>query len=92
MTNSLEPSSGFGSAEPHPDGELALALRGRGGGRGRARPGSTAADAGGFASQSDAESWIGETWQDLLEEGVHQVSLFEAGRQVYGPMSLHAGQ
>ncbi len=51
---------------------------------------SSASGTGGFPSQSDAESWIGETWQDLLEEGVDQVTLFEGDREVYGPMSLHA--
>ena len=43
-----------------------------------------------FASQADAESWVGETWSDLAAEGVDAVSLFENDRQVYGPMSLHA--
>lgn len=43
-----------------------------------------------FASQADAESWVGETWSDLAAEGVDAVTLFEADRQVYGPMSLHA--
>jgi len=42
-----------------------------------------------FPSQSDAETWLGEAWQDLLAEGVDQVSLLEDGRVVYGPMSLH---
>jgi hypothetical protein len=42
-----------------------------------------------FNSQSDAESWIGEEWQMLLEAGVDAVSLFEDDREVYGPMSLH---
>jgi hypothetical protein len=42
-----------------------------------------------FSSQSDAESWIGEEWQMLLEAGVDAVSLFEDDREVYGPMSLH---
>jgi len=32
-----------------------------------------------FASQSDAETWLGESWRGLLEEG----------RTEYGPMSLH---
>jgi hypothetical protein len=41
-----------------------------------------------FPSQSDAESFIGETWRELLESGVAQVSLFEGDRKVYGPMSL----
>lgn len=43
-----------------------------------------------FASQADAESWVGEFWADLAEQGVDAVTLFEADRQVYGPMSLHA--
>lgn len=43
-----------------------------------------------FASQADAESWVGETWSDLAAEGVDAVTLFENDRQVYGPMSLHA--
>jgi hypothetical protein len=48
-----------------------------------------AAQTSGFPSQSDAESWIGETWPALLEGGVDQVTLFEDEREVYGPMSLH---
>lgn len=43
-----------------------------------------------FASQADAESWVGEIWSDLAAEGVDAVTLFEHERQVYGPMSLHA--
>lgn len=43
-----------------------------------------------FASQADAESWVGETWADLAAEGVDAVVLFENDRRVYGPMSLHA--
>ncbi len=42
-----------------------------------------------FPTQADAESWIGESWRDLLAGGVDQVVLLEADRQVYGPMSLH---
>jgi len=41
-----------------------------------------------FPSQADAESWVGEAWQDLLAEGVDQVSLVDGDRVVYGPMSL----
>lgn len=44
-----------------------------------------------FPTQADAETWIGETWRDLLEGGVEQVMLLEDGRQVYGPMSLREG-
>ena len=43
-----------------------------------------------FASQGDAESWIGEFWSELRAFGVDAVTLFEADRPVYGPMSLHA--
>jgi hypothetical protein len=41
-----------------------------------------------FASQGDAESWLGENWRELLESGVEQVSLFDDARKEYGPMSL----
>ncbi|HEX3897813.1 MAG TPA: hypothetical protein VHW74_01465 [Mycobacteriales bacterium] len=41
-----------------------------------------------FPTQADAETWIGETWRELLEAGVAQVFLLEDGRQVYGPMAL----
>ncbi|MDT9592604.1 hypothetical protein RDV89_05980 [Nocardioides zeae] len=43
-----------------------------------------------FASQSEAESWVGEVFEDLTELGVDAVVLFEDERRVYGPMSLHA--
>ena len=43
-----------------------------------------------FASQADAESWVGEIWSQLAENGVDAVTLFEHDRLVYGPMSLHA--
>jgi hypothetical protein len=43
-----------------------------------------------FASQGDAESWVGETWRELVEQGVDAVVLLEHDREVYGPMSLHA--
>jgi hypothetical protein len=42
----------------------------------------------GFPLQSDAESWLGETWEVLLENGVDAVTLMEGDRVVYGPMSL----
>lgn len=41
-----------------------------------------------FPSQSDAESWLGESWRELLAAGAHQVTLFEDDRKVYGPMGL----
>ena len=43
-----------------------------------------------FPTQSDAETWLGENWRELLSAGIDQVSLLEAGRVVYGPMSLHS--
>ena len=43
-----------------------------------------------FASQGDAESWVGEVWSELAEHGVEAVTLFEHDREVYGPMSLKA--
>jgi len=41
-----------------------------------------------FPSQADAESWVGETWRELLEGGVHQVTLLDGDHRVYGPMGL----
>lgn len=41
-----------------------------------------------FPTQSEAESWLGETWQQLSDEGIASVSLFDNGELVYGPMSL----
>lgn len=43
-----------------------------------------------FSNKSDAESWLGESWRELLDAGVHQVSLFEEDRVEYGPMGLTA--
>ncbi len=42
----------------------------------------------GFPNQADAESWVGESWHDLLAAGVEQVTLLNSGEKVYGPMSL----
>lgn len=44
---------------------------------------------GAFASQADAEQWVGESWRELLEDGVDAVTLLRDGTRVYGPMSLH---
>ena len=41
----------------------------------------------GFPTQADAETWIGESWQELLDGGVEQVSLLEGDRVAYGPKS-----
>lgn len=43
---------------------------------------------GGFPTQADAETWVGESWRDLLAAGVVQVRLLEEDDEVYGPMSL----
>lgn len=53
-------------------------------------PASATAEA--FPSQSEAESWVGETWRDLLADGVDAVTLLDGDEVVYGPMSLHAAQ
>ena len=42
-----------------------------------------------FASQGDAESWLGENYRGLVEAGVDQVVLLEDDRTEYGPMTLH---
>ena len=42
-----------------------------------------------FDSRSDAESWVGESFGELVEQGVDQVRLFDGDTEVYGPMSLH---
>ncbi len=42
-----------------------------------------------FPTQADAESWLGETWRDLLAGGVDQVTLLDGERVVYAAMSLH---
>jgi hypothetical protein len=41
-----------------------------------------------FPTQADAESWIGETWAELLERGVEAVFLLDDQSVAYGPMSL----
>jgi len=43
-----------------------------------------------FPTQGEAESWLGETYPDLLVSGVRSVTLYEGDRLVYGPMSLEA--
>jgi hypothetical protein len=43
-----------------------------------------------FPSQSDAETWLGESWRELRDAGVAAVVLLEDSREVYGPMSLNA--
>ena len=43
-----------------------------------------------FPTRGDAESWVGEFWAELAEDGVAAVTLFEGDREVYGPMGLSA--
>lgn len=41
-----------------------------------------------FPTQGEAETWLGEFYPELLSADVRAVSLYEADRLVYGPMSL----
>lgn len=43
-----------------------------------------------FPTRSDAESWLGENWRELLSAGVEQVTLLDGDQEVYGPMGLRA--
>ena len=43
-----------------------------------------------FPTQAEAESWVGEVWAELADQGVDAVTLYEGERRVYGPMALHA--
>ena len=45
-----------------------------------------------FSSQSDAESWIGQTWRDLLSTGAVRVTLLEEDRVEYRMSLLPAGE
>ena len=36
-----------------------------------------------FTAKGDAESWLGETWRDLLDSGIAQVVLVEDDRVEY---------
>lgn len=42
-----------------------------------------------FDSQSDAESWVGEEFEELLSLGIDTVTLLEDDRVIYADMSLH---
>lgn len=86
MTNAIEPSGTFGSPAPSSAAPWRWRLEDAAGGE-VSPAGVSSPD---FPTQSDAESWVGETWRELLEAGVDAVTLFEGDRQVYGPMSLHA--
>ena len=41
-----------------------------------------------FDTREDAEAWLTEAYEQLLERGITSVSLYHEGRPVYGPMSL----
>ncbi|HVF03549.1 MAG TPA: hypothetical protein VNA20_01795 [Frankiaceae bacterium] len=45
-----------------------------------------------FPSQADAETWLGESWRELLDGGTRAVTLLEDDREVYGPMSLEPAE
>lgn len=42
-----------------------------------------------FDEQPEAEAWLTDTYEQLRDAGVDQVTLRENERTVYGPMSLH---
>ena len=83
MTNQLEPSGHFTPASP-PSPAWRWRLEDSSGKE------VSGVESPEFPSQSDAESWVGEAWRELLDAGVDAVTLFEGDREVYGPMSLHA--
>ncbi len=89
MTHSLEPSSSFTGSDTSPRSTWRWRFEDTAGAEVSQAAGGTASGVTGFPSQSDAESWIGEVWRDLVDDGVDQVTLFEGDREVYGPMSLH---
>ncbi|MEV7358095.1 hypothetical protein [Kitasatospora sp. NPDC091276] len=41
-----------------------------------------------FAGQGDAETWIGESWKQLAEDGIDTAVLLDDDRVIYS-MSLH---
>ncbi|HQZ00892.1 MAG TPA: hypothetical protein PKV13_09975 [Propionicimonas sp.] len=42
-----------------------------------------------FDDQGMAEAWLTASYAELADAGVHEVSLYESDRLVYGPMSLN---
>ena len=85
MTNSLEPSGHFTSDSGPTASSWWWRLEDSAGGE----VSVAEVPAQRFPSQSDAESWVGEVWRELLDGGADAVTLFEGDRKVYGPMSLH---
>lgn len=47
-------------------------------------------DSEAFESRSDAESWLGENFGELTDQGVAAVTLLDGETRIYGPMSLSA--
>jgi hypothetical protein len=45
-----------------------------------------------FSSQADAESWLGQTWRDLVNSGAASASLLEDDRVEYKMSLAPAGQ
>jgi hypothetical protein len=45
-----------------------------------------------FASQADAESWLGQTWRELVAAGVVTAVLVEDDRTEYRMSLLPAGE
>lgn len=41
-----------------------------------------------FDDQVAAEEWLSLFFEDLVDQGVAEVSLYEEDRLIYGPMSL----
>ncbi|MFL6138284.1 MAG: hypothetical protein ACJ74O_10840 [Frankiaceae bacterium] len=52
---------------------------------------ATAPAAEPFATRSDAESWLGENYRELLSAGIDQVTLLQDGAASY-TMSLHPAE
>ena len=88
MTHSMEPS-GYLTERPHSQAMWRWRLLDAGGADVSEKHDPSGRELR-FTSQGDAETWIGEAWRHLAEQGVDSVVLLEADREVYGPMSLHA--
>jgi hypothetical protein len=58
------------------------------GAHGEAQPGPSDS----FPSQSDAESWLGQSWRDLVSAGVVTAVLVEDERVEYRMSLLPAGE
>ena len=85
MTHPPEPAFGAGTRRPDEPAWWWLLLDADG------RPVTTGEPRPEFPTRGDAESWLGEAYPDLAEDGVSAVTLHEGDREVYGPMSLEAG-